>query len=260
MKLLRLISIVVIGLNYPGINAAALTQWKSITDGLQYTTIYPTPESNRYLLHAFRIDLNRYRLSLVTAKNMNQTSLFVDQLAEGKNPLLAINGGFFTPDLQPLGLRITNGKLLSPLKNTNWWGVLVVQNNHARILAKRAFHFSSDIQFAIQTGPRLIVNGQIPTLRGGMAQRSAIGITRDGKVIITITDNLSLTTAELAAILQKPENQNGLNCFNALNLDGGSSSQLYAHINNFTLHIRSIRPVSDVILVTPLAFPSSMPE
>ncbi len=250
MRLFRLIFILVLCTSGCIAHASTVTQWKPLAAGLDYAVLHPMPNTTNYQLHAFRIDLDHYRLSLVVAKNINQTSLFTDQLAEEKKALLAINGGFFTPDMQPLGLRITQGRLLYPLKNTAWWGVLIVQNNQAKIVAQKDYQFSPKIGFAIQAGPRLIVNGRVPNLREGMAQRSAIGVTREGKVIIAITDNLPMSTTELATILQKPENEGGLSCYNALNLDGGSSSQLYAHVGDFTLHIRSIRPVSDVILVT----------
>ncbi|WP_304985700.1 phosphodiester glycosidase family protein [Coxiella-like endosymbiont] len=55
-----------------------------------------------------------------------------------------------------------------------------------------------------------------------------------GKVIIAITNlNLLLTPTQLAHLVKK------LNCYNALNLDGGTSSQLFARINNFSLNVPS---------------------
>jgi uncharacterized protein YigE (DUF2233 family) len=223
----------------------APAQWTNLADGMQYTDIMPDPTNTSEHLHAFRFDLHKYTLKAELAKNINQTSLFVDQVSSEKNVVIAINGGFFSPDLQSLGLRINNSQVLSPIKKISWWGIFLLQNNHAVIIPLKAYHPSSQTNFAIQAGPRLIIDGAVAKLHDGKAQRSALGITRDGKVIIAVTDNLLLSTEELAKMLS------GLGCYQALNLDGGSSSQLYAHVNSFSLHVRSLRPVADVIVVTP---------
>jgi len=227
--------------------AANTLHWRPLSPGLDYTVIHPFPNSSREKVHAFQINLNRYKLSLVLAQNHQQRSFFVGPTAEKMNALIAINGGFFSPAFQPLGLRIKNSEILQPLKNTSWWGIFMIQGGRAKILAKQAYRYSKKIDFAVQAGPRLIVDGNIPKLKGKVAQRSAVGITKKGRVIIVITENLGLTTTQLATIMKQ-----NLACDNALNLDGGSSSQLYAHVGEFDLNIRSIRPVTDMIIVTPL--------
>lgn len=227
------------------------TRWDTLADGLQYTSIAPDPTNSNERLQAFRIDLHKYTLQSELAKNIHQTSIFVDQVSNEKNVLIAINGGFFSPELQSLGLRITNFQTVNPIKKISWWGIFMLQNNHASIIPPNAYHASAQTNFAIQAGPRLLIDGTLAKLHGGKAQRSALGITRDGKVIIAVTDNLLLSTEELAKIMVKSETDGGLSCYQALNLDGGSSSQLYAHVNQFNLHVRSLRPVADVVVVTP---------
>jgi len=54
-----------------------------------------------------------------------------------------------------------------------------------------------------------------------------------------------MTTEELARLLKASP----LNCTDAINLDGGSSSQLYAHINSFHLNVHGFSNVSDAIVV-----------
>ena len=89
------------------------------------------------------------------------------------------------------------------------------------------------------------MNGQVPTLRPGLANRSALGIDKHGKVIVVVTENLPISTSDLAHILAAPP----LNCVDALNLDGGSSSQLYAKIDRFKLDVPGFSQVSDAIVV-----------
>ena len=78
-----------------------------------------------------------------------------------------------------------------------------------------------------------------------MADRSALGITRQGKVIILVSTNSAMSTHRLAQILKSPP----LSCFDAINLDGGSSSQLFAHIDSFHLNVHGFSNVSDAIIV-----------
>ncbi|AAO91566.2 phosphodiester glycosidase family protein [Coxiella burnetii] len=224
-------------------------QWKALNPGMAYTVVTPafSSESRPGLfthLYAWKINPRQYHFNIVTAKSLQQTALYAAQAAKIKDTVLAINGGFFTPNLEPLGLRISDNKVLSSLKRISWWGIFMIKNNRAAITSPQNYRYSPEINFAIQAGPRLIIDGRIPQLRGGSAQRSALGVTPTGDIIIAITDNnLLLTATQLAILLQK------LGCSNALNLDGGTSSQLFVHTNNFSLQIPSLRPVADLILV-----------
>lgn len=219
--------------------------WQKLTAGIEYQDLEGgilTPWSHIYV---FRIDLNQNQLALVTAKNLRLKNASADQFAQYSNALLSVNGGFFDPKFQPLGLRITNKKLKNPLKNISWWGVFYVKNNKPYISNPKHFYQDEQIDFAIQSGPRLLIKGKKPTLRPGIADRSALGITAEGKVIILVSTNAAMTTDELASLLKSPP----LNCTDAINLDGGSSSQIYAHINSFQLNVHGFSNVSDAIVV-----------
>lgn len=196
----------------------------------------------------FRIDLTKNQLALVSAKKMAVKNASADQFAEYSKALLSINGGFFDQKFNPLGLRINNNQLENPLKNISWWGIFYVKNHTPHITNIAHFHSEKTINFAIQSGPRLLIRGIIPSLKPGVADRSALGITAEGKVIILVSTNAAMTTEELANLLKSPP----LYCKDALNLDGGSSSQLYAHINTFQLNVHGFSNVSDAIVVKKL--------
>jgi exopolysaccharide biosynthesis protein len=57
-----------------------------------------------------------------------------------------------------------------------------------------------------------------------------------------------MTTKTLAKMMRSPP----LSCTDAINLDGGSSSQLFAHINSFHLNVHGFSNVSDAIIVKKL--------
>lgn len=228
----------------------APTHWQTLAPGLAYTEVDDTPEFPFGTIHAFKIDLHKYNMQI--AFTQKKLSIFsVADLVIMNNAILGINGGFFSPELTPLGLRISGGKQFSPIKHISWWGIFYVINHQAHIVQQSQFNFSKKISMAVQCGPRLVINGHIPKLKSGVSFRSALGITRDGKVIIAITDSFPLSTDAFAKILATSTRQGGLNCVNALNLDGGSSSQLYAQLNGFYLNLPSFVPVSDAILIMP---------
>ncbi|KTD50081.1 hypothetical protein Lqui_1406 [Legionella quinlivanii] len=240
-KSLLTVSLLALLLNY----ALASNNWHKLTSGVEYQELkesYLTPWAHVY---AFKINLKYNQLSLVFAKDMAVKYASADEYAQHSNALITINGGFFDQDFKPLGLRIKNRQLKSPLKQISWWGIFYIRNDKPYITNVRQFKRDSQIEFAVQSGPRLLINGQIPPLKPGRAERSALGITRDGEVIILVTDNAALSTIELAQIMRAPP----LNCLNALNLDGGSSSQLHAQIDAFRLNVHGFSNVSDAVIV-----------
>ena len=227
----------------------ALTTWRTVAPGIQYTELHPLQLNPLAKIHAFKVDLLHYRLVSTFARELQQPIATVRVFAQHQPSLINVNGGFFTPLLQPLGLRINNKEVKSPLKTISWWGVFYTVGEHAYVVSSRNYKPNSQIDFAIQGGPRLIVNGRIPRLKVGEDQRTALGIDRSGDVVILVTDNLALTTTELARIMRRSESRNGLDCLQALNLDGGGSTQMYAHFEQLTVNILGLTGVTDALQV-----------
>lgn len=228
---------------------ATPTHWRTLKPGLEYTKISVFSGFHTGYLHAFRIDLKLYQLNLAIAEDRQNKIATVLDLTTSSRALIGINGGFFSQELKPLGLRITDTKQRNPLKGTPWWGIFYIANNQPFIVSQKRFNPSNRIQFAVQSGPRLIINNSIPaSLKPGVDNRTALGIS-NGKVVLVVTESLSLTTTQLAKLMKASQIDGGLNCQNALNLDGGSSSQLYANIDSFSLNVPGLSAVTDAILV-----------
>lgn len=226
---------------YSQAKSTAGAQWQELTPGLEYTTLDLNPGT----LHAFKIDLAQNRLGLISPTEPTT----VKEMALNAHALVTTNAGFFTPEGEPLGLRINEGKKLTPLKAISWWGIFYLQNDIPRISSFSNFKLTDDINFAVQAGPRLLVNKSTPHLKEGVDNRTAIGYNADKKVILIVTEDAQLTTLNLAKILGTPEKKGGLGCIYALNLDGGSSSQVYAEVGDFTLDVPNYRPVADGLAV-----------
>jgi uncharacterized protein YigE (DUF2233 family) len=231
--------------SFASLHTYAEGNWQTLSPGLEYQDLAGGILSPWAHIYTFRVDLNKNKMVLTSAKKLSLKNASVSQFAEHSKALLSINGGFFDHNFKPLGLRINNKKLINPLKRISWWGIFYIKNNKAYISSLKQFVYETDIDFAIQSGPRLLIKNKIPSLKPGLADRSALGITADGKIIILVSTNTAMTTHKLALLLQSPP----LSCIDAINLDGGSSSQLYAHIGSFLLNVHGYSNVSDAIII-----------
>ncbi len=220
--------------------------WRELSPGIEYQDL-----GNGSILtlwshiHAFRIDLKKNHLELVMAKELSKSLASVEEFARFSHALIATNGGFFDQENNPLGLRVSNQQQHNPIKPISWWGVFYINKQRAYLSSPTHYSTSAANNFAIQSGPRLVINGKIPTLKPGYAERTALGITANNQIILVVTENAPLTASALASIMASAP----LRCRNALNLDGGSSTQLVANIGSFQINKRGYSNVSDAIIV-----------
>lgn len=220
-------------------------QWQKLDNGIQYLEWSNEHYPPWARIHIFKIDLKSNQFELLTASKLNKSLAWANEFAQYDQGLIAINGGFFDKSFKPIGLRINQSETLSPFKPISWWGVFYIENQAAHLVSSKDYDPKKTISFAIQSGPRLLVNHHMMPLKEDYAQRSALGITPNGSIILLVTEHLAMTTTELAKIMQSPP----LNCCDALNLDGGSSSQMEVHIDEFIKNIQGFTPVSDAIIV-----------
>jgi uncharacterized protein YigE (DUF2233 family) len=228
------------------VQAAYASHWEEVAPGIEYRDLSPNPMTPWAHVHILRINLHEQTLDLVTAKDLLRPHASVEEMAAHSHASIAINGGFFDDKYQPLGLRVGHKQQYTPLKPISWWSVFYTLKNKAYI--SRASQYTAkkrSINFAIQSGPRLLISGKIPKLKDGVAERTALGITQKGAVILLVTEHAAMSTTTLAKLMKSFP----LYCKEALNLDGGSSSQIYANIGSLHLSTRGALGVSDAVVV-----------
>lgn len=178
-------------------------------------------------------------------------------LAKRNNAVVAINGTFFdayTPGSYktPYGYIVGGGKLLKDSPADKRTVFTMDSNNLAELVPGLDFkeHFlQGHSKSAVQAGPRLVVNGKValdvkkegfrdPKILTGGGARSALGITKDHKLILLTTTGA--TIPQLAEIMKKA------GAYQAMNLDGGASSGLYYNGSYLTAPGRQI---SNAIIV-----------
>jgi uncharacterized protein YigE (DUF2233 family) len=230
------------------LNMGYAATWRTLTPGLEYTQLSGFHNFPAGYVHAFRIDLNHYQLKIGSPpRNIAPSEQSFQQLMHIEQAVVASNAGFFTPELKPLGLRISAQQTLNPLRAVKWWPIFFIQHKKAHVVRQQDYQPDPAITFAIQAGPALLTKGKVLSEENPkIAARTALGITTAGKAILLATQNVLLSVADLTHLMRDQ-----LDCVEAINLDGGSSTQLYAALTDFSLQVPSYAYVADAVLVVP---------
>ena len=199
------------------------------------------------------VDLHAYLVRLFWKDSQQQPYGGFDHLPRriGDGPLVfAMNAGMYEEDLSPVGLYVEGGKTLRPVNQRsgpgNFYlkpnGILFIQGEDARIMTTERFASERpNVDFATQSGPMLVIGGQIhPRIKPGSTSqkiRNGVGILDPHTLMFAISEQ-PVTFWEFAQLFRVR-----LGSRNALFLDGGISS-LYSP----TLHrLDSLYPIGPII-------------
>jgi exopolysaccharide biosynthesis protein len=178
----------------------------------------------------------KIQLDVALAKNELGKVEDLSSIAKRNKAILAINGTFFDAYTKesyktPYGYIVQNGERKNYGDNRS---IFTFDNNLlSNVIHEDEFRDRMEdhqIDGAIQAGPRLVVNGKVsldvknegfkdPKILTGGGARSALGITKDHKLILITTGGA--TIPQLAEIMKQA------GAYQAMNLDGGASSGLY---------------------------------
>lgn len=157
-------------------------------------------------------------------KSIDNLRLWLEK--NNRELVFAMNGGMYKPDNSPQGLYIENGKeLFSPdtsAGNGNFYmkpnGIFfITDDNKAVICRTEDFHQYKDVKFATQSGPMLVIDGNIhPAFKQGsqnMNVRNGVGILPDNKLLFAMSKK-AINFYDFAEYFKL------MGCSNALYLDG----------------------------------------
>lgn len=203
--------------------------WVALAPGIRYRAVSFTARSGEAMrLHQVSLDPKTADLRVVMAAEPSAVAI----IGEETNALAAVNASYFDEDRRPLGYlkcggRVINGNVASGAAFT---GVFTMKGRVPRIVSRAAFDGHA-VDTALQAGPRLVADGA-PTagLRETRSFRqSGVAVTRAGHIVIYATDGTyrGVTWQEMQTLLTGPADTGGLDARDVLNLDGGSSSQIY---------------------------------
>ncbi len=182
-------------------------------------------------IYALRFRPERVDFKVLHVPAEKNSEYNIVKVAEEKNVIALINASLFDLKQNPLGLCIANGEEISPMASSdNYQGVFFVRKNKIGLLHRDKFkrykgYNTAGLDQAVQTGPWLVQNEK-PILsyqkNRDRSRRSAIAIDGKGRVLFVVTDTMfsGILLADFAKVLTE------FNVKDALNLDGGNSTQL----------------------------------
>jgi hypothetical protein len=172
------------------------------------------------------------------------------ELIETRGGLAGINGGYFEANLDPIGLLISNGRVVHKFQKAKILsGIFYVKNGRPFLARIREFPGTEGIQEAIQCGPFLVDGGRAESglddrrsaartfIFSGEASVWGFGICR------------SVTLEEMGDILAQVTFIPERHISRALNFDGGSSSTFYARADDRTIFSEQRPVVSNYLVV-----------
>lgn len=138
---------------------------------------------------------------------------------------LLFNGGFFLPDYRPLGVMVEGGQLKNPVRKADWGVFYVTRAGKPAIIHRSAFDWDrlkDDVFFAVECGPRIIAEGKVLSTKASSERRTLLAVDAAGNLLVVVY-SFPVELSEVAENLL-----DRWKVTDAMNLDGGSSTQLAA--------------------------------
>lgn len=196
--------------------------------------------------HAFKIDLDVAELRLIPAGDLAARRT-VEQIVAPYPAVVAVNASFFDKEGRAMGLAVDEGRVMALSKQRNW-GALVIDGQKGRILLGADIQDPLAHRLIVQGIPRLLVAGKVPQLKPQIAERTAV--CAEGNVAVLVVSTKAEATA-FARFLADPPDKGGLECRDALNLDGGPSTQLVVKLPALALSLPGGWGVPNALVVAP---------
>jgi len=214
----------------PGPTPAPAIVWEQLADGLEASHFQVSASS---LLAssavAIRASNSHYAPRTIRASEYGWKKATAQMLCKASGAAACINSNFFDEQGKPLGIVISRGIQHNRMHNGGGTltGVFFVTSESIGVTHRSLFSAEKVLE-AAQAGPRLISEGA-PVVgvkdSASATNISLVCIDREKRVVF-MRVSLAMfggSLRELQTVLLRPE----LGCMEALNFDGGGSSQLY---------------------------------
>jgi len=186
-------------------------------------------ETGHILSHTVDLKKQKLRFYWKDSSGMSFNNFFnlKKEIEDKENKLIfAMNGGMYKKDFSPQGLYIENGKELSTIDTVqkaygNFYmqpnGIFYVTYKNEGVVCKTTNFENSNIKYATQSGPMLLIEGGIhPKFMQGSKHlniRNGVGILPNGNLLFAMSKD-KINFYDFAKYFQSQ------NCKNALYLDG----------------------------------------
>jgi hypothetical protein len=217
-----------------------VSRWMSLGRGVEHRAL----AEGEIAGHAFRFRPTDVELHVVPAPSGHAR---VGALAPASDAI-ATNASFFDEAGKTMGLAIDRGRSVGG-KRLSRWAAFVVDGGRSRIVSGATLEGDVVHDVVVQGFPRLVVGSAVPRLKPQRAERTAVCVDGENVVLIVTTSRVDAT--EFGRFLAAQPGAGGLGCREALNFDGGSSTQLAARWGDFEAKVDGAWGVPNALVVTP---------
>lgn len=214
------------------------------------TSVEDASSGARATLHLAVFDPRKVNLQVIDQPSAPRRDLA--GVMEKNQALAGVNGGYFDPEDAPLGLLVSEGRTISPLRKAKLLtGVLTATATRVDIVRASRFAMSIKIKAARQCGPLLVErSAPIAGLNATRpARRTFAAVDGSGRAALGVSSALSL--AQLGQVLSLTNPAGKMKIVRALNLDGGSSSAFWFAREEGAFSFRELKTVRDFIALLP---------
>jgi hypothetical protein len=224
----------------------------SPTKGLEhrYVVVENSSSGERASIELAIFSTKSCRLRVVDQSSEPRVDL--EDAMAGGNFLAGVNGGYFDPQYNPIGLLIFDGKVIAPLQRARLLsGILSASGKKIQISRVIEFSPNQKLEAAVECGPMLVDAGK--SVRGlessKIARRTFAAVASGDKAAVGFCSDVTLSDlSSILAVISIPE----FKIQRALNLDGGSSSAFwFKRANGSPFSIAERKPVRDFVTVVP---------
>ena len=203
------------------------SEWRDIATGLQIKVVELSTGFLSGEITLLKTSLSHFRPQVVRAASFQRNGADVEWYSKRTGASACLNAHFFDQTGSPLGLVVSRGieHKRMQLGGTLLTGFFLAYHKRLEIRERDKNH-KGGLE-AIQSGPRLVINGAVANDLDDIneSRRSGICTTSPTEYILFVASSpfRGATLKELGDILSSPQIQ----CENALNFDGGGSTQLF---------------------------------
>ena len=140
-------------------------------------------------------------MTVVDARRPDRTVARAETMRSESQAYVVVNGGFFDENSRPLGLVVGDGKEMSPLRKVDQ-GLFLISMGKPVIQHTRD-PLPSGVDTALQSGPRLVVDGRALQLKPQVSRRTSICLPGDGTVMLVVFPT-AISLSDLAGALARP--------------------------------------------------------
>jgi hypothetical protein len=218
-----------------------------VAPGIGHATFKVRPvDAEPFSGHAFKIDLDVAELRLIPAGEppLRRT---VEQIVAPYPVVVASNASFFDKEGRAMGLAVDEGRAMAS-STRRTWGALVIDGKQGQIMLGADIQDPLGHRLIVQGIPRLLVGGKVQQLKPQIAERTAV--CAGGNIVVLVVSTKAEATA-FARFLANAPDKGGLGCWDALNLDGGPSTQLVVKLPALALSLPGGWGVPNALVVAP---------